>query len=329
MEGDFGYIGQVMITSVARLARSLSVSLIPAMIAVGAVWVGLAGCSRTQPPRTLTIVFSNDVEGEIRSCNCPTGDYGGLPRRATFVAAIRDSTSDFLLLDAGDFLGTAVDHGMDRAELAMKSMVLMGYHGVVIGENELGLGTEYIVEQSRELGLPVLVANLHDAGTDSLLFPPNRIVTFTSGLRIGIIGVMSPNLRLPPQVPAGSLRITDAVDAVKREVQALRGEVDSYVVLGHLPVQEAQRIARTVPEVELIVFGHEGRGMPRVVRTGYAFLLQVRPRGEYMGLAYATMDDKGRVQTLRAQMRPLSPDYADDEAVVGLFRELNLRVAPD
>jgi 5'-nucleotidase/UDP-sugar diphosphatase len=312
-----------------RFPRAAGRSLIVAMLVVGAAWLALAGCSKKQPPRTLTIVFSNDVEGEIRSCTCPTGAFGGLARRATFVAAIRDSTPDVLLLDGGDFFGTTVDHGMDKAELAMKSMVLMGYHGVVIGENELELGTEYIVAQSREIGLPVLVANLYDAVTDSLLFPPNRIVTLASGLRIGIIGVMSPNLRLPPQVPTGSLRITDAVDAVKREVQSLRGEVDSYIVLGHLPLQEAQRIAQTVPEVDVVVFGHEGRGMPRTVRTGYAFLLQVRPQGRYMGLAFATMDDSGRVQTLSTQVRPLSPDYADDEAVVGLFREYNLKVDPD
>jgi 2',3'-cyclic-nucleotide 2'-phosphodiesterase (5'-nucleotidase family) len=285
-----------------------------------------AGCSKEQS-ETLTVVYSNDLKGVIRSCGCPVNDFGGLGRRATFVDITRDSTKNFLLIDAGDFFGAELNYGNEKADVTMKSMAFMGYDAVVLGEKDMGFGVDYIVKRSREVGLPVLVANLFDAAGDSLLFPPSWTVEYPSGLVAGLIGVMGNQLKLPPQVKKGSIRIGDPVQAIRREIKALGDQVDLVVVVAHLTRREAQTIAQEVPEVDLVVFGHEGRPMRTVRRFGNAFVLQVADEGRYMGIAFAVLDGEGGIRKLDSYFPPMSKEYEDHEAIGKLFRAYDMNVA--
>lgn len=293
-------------------------------------WGTLGGCAKgpEEPAESLTLVYSNDMIGEIRSCGCAAGDFGGLGRRASFVEIVRDSTKNFLLVDAGDFFSLQLNFGKVKADVTMKSMALMGYHGVVIGEKEFGFGVEYIVERSREVGLPVMVANLYDAAADTLLFPPSTVVEFPSGLRVGLIGVMGRSLKMPIQVPDGSIRIGDPLEAVRREVHDMKDDVDVFVVVAHSLIGTARKIALEIQEVDVVVHGHEGQPMRKVQRHGNAFVLENGQKGMYMGVAFAVLDsDKAGIRKLNNQIEPLSQHYPDEESVAKLFRAYDMSVA--
>jgi len=268
------------------------------------------------------------MKGEIRSCGCATKDVGGLGRRATFLSQLRDTTvADFLLLEGGGFFSPKLNYGMEKADLTLDAMSMMDYDGVVIGEEDLGFGVEYIVARTREVGLPVVVANLVDARADTLFFPGSRQLTLPSGLGVTLIGVMSPRLRLPPQVPKGTARIGDPVGALRRELSRL-GPVDGLViVLAHMGRQEITRLVAEVPEVDLVVHGSEGRPMRRVNRSPGAYILQVADRGRYMGVAYAVLDDEGGIRTLQTAVTPMGKEYDDADAITRLFEAYDLNIA--
>ncbi len=293
-----------------------------------ALAVLLAGCGRKNSERPrLTIAYSNDLHGEIRSCGCSSGDLGGLGRRATFLQALRDTTGDFLLVDAGDFFSSSINYGIEKADLTMKSMALMGYHGVVIGENELSFGTDFIVRRARETMLPVLVANLRDVAGDSLVFSSSRVVTMPSGLRVGLTGAMSQTVALPPQVPPGSLEILEPLAAVQPVVDALRRDADVVVVLAHMPRGDAQRFAESLNGVDVVMNGHDGKPVRQPRRFGGAYLLQQAARGLYMGVARVTLDPEGRVASIQDSAHPLDPRYPDQEAIAELFRAYDRDIA--
>ncbi len=291
-----------------------------------AVPVVFAGCSGESEPRTLTIVFSNDLNGEIRSCGCVAKDYGGLGRRATFLNSVRDTTGDMLLLEGGDFFSSKLNYGLEKADLTMRSLSLMGYHGMVIGEADFGFGVDFIVERVRRLGLPMLVANLRDAATDSLLFDPARIVTLPSGLTVGIVGAIGARIKLPPQVKPGSVKISHPLGVVQAHVAAMRDSVDVMVVLAHMDRGEVQRIVTEVEGIDLIVYGHKGRALRNVRRIGGAFPLQVSDRGRYMGVAFAVLGDERPIRRLTVDTVPLTGYYDDDEAISKLFRSYDLSI---
>lgn len=298
-----------------------------------AVWGGalaavVLGCGGgPEKKESLTIAFSNDMLGEIRSCGCAAKDLGGLGRRASYVVTVRDSTENFLALEGGDFFGSELNYGKEKADLTLKAMAWMRYDGVVIGENEFGFGLDYIVKRPRELGVPVIVANLRDAKTDTLLFPPTRELTLPSGLRVGLIGVISRGLKFPPQVDADAIRIEEPISVVERYAKELEGRVDLIVVLAHMPRGLAQAIPQRVLAVDLVVSGHEGKPMRRIRRFGRAFVLQVADRGRYVGVAHAALNEERKISSLVTDVSPLTTAWEDHEAIAKLFRSYDLSVA--
>jgi hypothetical protein len=132
---------------------------------------------------------------------------------------------------------------------------------------------------------------------------------------------------MPPQLEGGSLKITDPVEAVRREVSALDDNVDLIVVIAHTYRRVGQRIAREIPEVDIVCLGHEGKPMRKIRRVGNAFLLQIPGGGRTMGLAFAVLDNKKGIKKLESQIVRLSEYYPDDEAIAKLFRAYDFNVA--
>jgi hypothetical protein len=288
----------------------------------------LAACGLLKgEPKRLAIVYTNDVRGEIRSCGCATHDLGGLGRRATFVKVYRDTTeADLLLVDAGDFFSASINYGKEKADLTLKSMALMGYDAVVPGENEFGFGVEYFTERVRAVGLPVVASNLVAAAADTLLFPASREVTLASGLRVGLVGVVSTTLKLPPQVAAGSLAIREPVAAAQSAVDALRPRVDVVVVLAHMGRGEIKQVAEALTGVDVVVNGHEGIPVRQVKRWGEPYVLQIAAKGMYIGVADATLGKNKRVARLKNAVVGLDKTFRDDEAVAKLFQAYDMEV---
>ena len=305
-------------TQRAFLAGSLAVGIAALLAACGA----MGG-----KPKRIAIAYTNDVRGEIRSCGCATHDLGGLGRRATFMRVFRDTTeADVLLVDAGDFFSHSINYGKEKAELTMKAMAHMHYDGLVPGENEFGFGADYFRTRARENGLPVLAVNLADAASDSLLFAPSRVVVLKSGLRAGIIGVVSPALKFPPQVPVGSLEIRDPTSSVQAEVDELRKHVDVVVVLSHMTRSEVNQFAQTLKGVDVIVNGHDGLPVRQVKRWGEPYVVQVAAKGMYVGVASGAISKEKRVVRLTNDVVGLDKTFGDDEAVAKLFKAYDMDV---
>lgn len=299
--------------------------IIPIIASLATLWA----CSpQRDAPRTLLIAHSNDMRGEIRSCGCSTNDMGGLGRRATFVETVRDTAGNFLLVDAGDFFSAKLNYGKEKADLTLKSLAHMRYDAVVVGEKELGFGLDYIAARAREVGLPIVAANLLYAGTDSTVFAPTRELTLASGLKVGIVGVIGQTIKLPPQVIAGTVTITDPVAAANSAAARMRERVDVVVALAHMPYGEVARLAQRVEGIDVVVSGHDGQ-TPRRLRPAGArcYVVQGAAQGRYMGMAFATLDESGGIRTLEDLQVPLVDTYTNNEAIEKLFRAYDLNIA--
>ncbi|MFQ5512560.1 MAG: multiheme c-type cytochrome [Candidatus Krumholzibacteriia bacterium] len=283
------------------------------------------GCS--QKEESLTIAFSNDMDGEIRSCGCASKDFGGLGRRATFLRDTRKTSNQLILLEGGDFFGTDINYSQEKASLTMQSMAFMRYDGIVLGENELSHGIDYLLERVTALKLPVVAANLHDAETDTLLFAPSRVLRLPTGLRIGLVGVLGTGVKLPLPETSRPVRVGPPQVAVEREVGSIRDKVDLVIVLAHMPLGAARKLAENNLDVDLVVAGHDARPIRRMRRFGNAFVLQSANRGRYVGVARATVKRKEGIIDLVASLEVLDVDYEDHEAIVKLFQAYDMEIA--
>jgi hypothetical protein len=283
------------------------------------------GCSKKE--HAVSIAYSNDLNGEIRSCGCVSTDYGGLGRRASWVEISKRRSDNYLLLDGGDMFGVEVNYGEEKANLTLQAMSYMGYHGIVPGEKDFSLGVDFLAERARSLKLPVLVANVVNAESKEPVFQPSRVVTLEQGLKVGIIGVISKDIKWPESVDVSGILRTDPGESIRQQLEAIGAEqLDIVVVLAHMRSGAALNLVRTIPEIDLIVVGHEGRSMRKMRKTGNAFYLAVGGRGRFMGLAHAIVSD-GDIIDISSDITSLSNDWEDHEAVVKLFESYDVEIA--
>lgn len=79
--------------------------------------------------------------GYLESCDCPENPFGGLTRRATYIEKQRKKKLDFLLVDAGDSFPPMPDK--INIKYCLKSLKLMKYDALAIGDQELSAGDDY------------------------------------------------------------------------------------------------------------------------------------------------------------------------------------------
>jgi len=284
-----------------------------------------AGCSKRE--HEVTIAYTNNMIGEIRSCGCGSHDYGGLGRRATFLEGLRKRSENFLLFEGGDFFGLDVNYSEQKARLTTQAMSFIGYDGIVIGEKDFAQGIEYLVDRVNSLKLPVVVANLVDTQSGGLLFPASRTFETSAGLKVGVIGVIDPGLSLPESVSPGRLRVDDPKTVIDREVALIGDAVHVVVVLAHMPTVKIRQLGKQLPDVDIIVAGHDARPTRKATAFGNAYLLTTTDRGRFVGLAWATASTKEGIVNLITDVRPLGEDYTDHEAIVKLFQSYDMEIA--
>jgi 2',3'-cyclic-nucleotide 2'-phosphodiesterase (5'-nucleotidase family) len=268
------------------------------------------------------------MAGEIRSCGCVSQDLGGLGRRATFLDLQRKlAGDDFVLFDAGDAFGVDVNYGKEKADLTLQSFHYMRYTAMVVGEKDMVHGVDFIKRRAEALDFRILAANLIDNETGKLVFPPTHVEVLSSGTRIGIIGVIE-GVTLPEEAPASRFKLSSARAAIDRLVPILRElqRADVVVVLAHMPAQRLTRMAKGLRGVDVIVSGHDARPSRQIQKIGGAYVLTTGNGGRYMGVGYGSLDENRRLASLGADLRPLTNDLEDHQAITKLFQSYDMDV---
>ena len=220
-----------------RVLRSGPLALIVALTLA----LASAGAAQTH----IVIMHTNDIHGHLQ----PENGAGGLE----MVAAIVKREHPDLLLDAGDmFTGTLLTDNF-YGEPVMAVMNRMGYDATIIGNHEFDYGLGMLRTRVNQAKLPVLSANV--------VFPFNDVqktkIVEAKGIRFGIIGLTTMEAATTTHPKnLKNVQIIDLIKALETNLPQLRARSDFIIVLGHLTTEEEQRIARTFPEIRLIIGGH-------------------------------------------------------------------------
>jgi 5'-nucleotidase len=209
-------------------------------------------------PATVTILHFNDVY-EITPVEA--GQAGGPARLARFRAEMKSRYPDLITTLGGDFvspsaIGTARVNG---ERLAGKQMVavlnVLGVDWATFGNHEFDISEAALRARLTEATFRMVSSNVTDS--NGALFP-NTVthvvvpVKTPSGIvRVGLIG-LTIDINKQPWV-----RYAPPADAARAAVAALKGHCDVIVALTHLTLAGDQQIAEQVPEIDLILGGHD------------------------------------------------------------------------
>jgi len=208
------------------------------------------------------------------------------------VKDLRESQKGLLVLDSGDLLFKRFSNPMpenelkgmnEKAHLIIESFNLVGYDAIGIGDDDLNLGKEFLLEISKKVNFPFLSSNLLDEASGKILFQ-SSLIKKSNGLRIGIFSLLSPDFFMGPSDPRRmGLNIRSPIETAQAMVRELKPKTDLIILLSHLGYVKDIELAQTVQGINTIVGGHTGINLIYPVVIKNTIILQTASRGMYGG----------------------------------------------
>ena len=225
-----------------------------------------------EPPRGIALVVSGDTAGWIVPCGCSSGQAGGLARRGTFVEDQRKE-SNVIVADVGGAPAGTSPYDQEKVLAIFRGEVAMGLAAHNIGGSEAALGAQVLRRLSSDSNCLLVSANVRDA-SGSPIAPPVRLAR-AGGLRVALIGVMS------AKFGTGDLKVADPRESILKTLADSASQYDVAVVLAYVPLDELEVLARTLPEVDVVVGGPATQSVePR--RVGPVLMAAVTNKGKYL-----------------------------------------------
>jgi 5'-nucleotidase/UDP-sugar diphosphatase len=218
-----------------------------------------------QATKPLTILHTNDLHARLLPSD---RQLGGFAQVATLLRREREGCRNCLTLDAGDMVqGTPVST-MFRGLPVYEIVNAFGYDASTLGNHEFDYGWQRIKDFERTAKFPVLNANVVDQHGRTLL-KRNWLRKKVGGIRVGIVGVLMENLaeRFVAPDKVAPYRVTSKVDVVRRFSKELDRQCDLLIVLAHISPMDAEEILRMVPEIDLVINGHDHSGQKEIVQV--------------------------------------------------------------
>ena len=203
--------------------------------------------------RSLTILHTNDLHARLTKLENGRGGFAAL---AAVIRRERANCQDCILLNAGDLAqGSPVStifHGQPVFDIAN----LFGYSAATLGNHDFDYGWMETRSFIRTANYPIVTANI--VGADGRLFTPKPYVILTvNGLRVGVIGAMTEELRtLSTPKLMEEWHTVPVIETARKYAAELRDRTDLIVLLGHINGAEENQFLTLAPEIPVLVTGH-------------------------------------------------------------------------
>ena len=293
----------------------------------------------------LVIAATTDVHGRIRAWDYFTDKLEtvrGLSRVATIVDSLRGvAPGRVIVLDAGDLLQgnpfayTVFLRSGKEPNAIVAAMNAIGYDAAAIGNHEFNYGVPYLDKAVSEARFPFLSSNVHKLD-GSHAYKPWTIVD-RAGVKVGIVAGTTPGVMIWDATNVmGRVTLGDLVPAVRKSVEeARRAGADVIVVDVHSGLDEpssydtvatrlpsenvAARLAREVPGIDLLLYGHSHREMKELV-IGGTLLIQPKNWATSVSVAHLHLERSSGRWKLNARSADLiqAEGHAEKPAILAL-----------
>ena len=140
--------------------------------------------------------------------------------------------------------------------MVLKIYEKMGYDAINIGDTDLGLGVEYLRALQKKSKIPFLSANLKEKKTGRPIFK-SHLVKEVEGMRIGIIGLLTPAIHPFIQKELKSFFIEDPIKAALETINRYLADCDHIIALAHLTPTETQTFTERIPKISVVIGGND------------------------------------------------------------------------
>ena len=214
----------------------------------------------------IQILATSDLHGKFYPYDYAINEEsksGSLTQIATAVKKYR--TDNTIIVDVGDTIQDNYSEMFfkDKIHPMMLAMNEIEYDIWAIGNHEFNYGVENLKNIMKQSTSKVLIGNLYNP--DGTSFADSYTIIEKDGVKIGVIGMCTPNIIKWDSVNLKDYIVTDPVEETKKIVKDLRNKVDVLIATVHMgeeneydvPNSGANDLANACPELDLIIAAHE------------------------------------------------------------------------
>ena len=214
----------------------------------------------------IQILATSDLHGKFYPYDYAINEEsksGSLTQIATAVKKYR--TDNTIIVDVGDTIQDNYSEMFfkDKIHPMMLAMNEIGYDIWAIGNHEFNYGVENLKNIMNQSTSKVLIGNLYNP--DGTSFADSYTIIEKDGVKIGVIGMCTPNITKWDSVNLKDYIVTDPVEETKKIVKDLRDKVDVLIATVHMGEENeydvsnsgANDLANACPELDLIIAAHE------------------------------------------------------------------------
>ena len=292
----------------------------------------LLSCNQEDGKIDFTFLQVNDVY-EIAPIQ--GGAYGGMARVETVHQELLQENPNTMLVMAGDFLnpsllGTVKYNGERiRGMQMIETMNAMNFDLAAFGNHEFDLSSKDLQKRLDESNFDWITANvlqIKDGKTAPFTNKKNTInetyiKEFTDAdgttVKIGFISVCVPSN------PRNYVAYEDVFLAATRSYNKLKDKVDVVFGLTHVKISQDKKILEMLPNIPLIMGGHEHTNM--MVPVGNSFVAKADANAKTAYIHRISFDTKTKKTTVISELKEINDLIVTSEragAVVDKWQQI-------
>lgn len=311
-----------MVSAVAIIATSTSMTALAEETAKAAATSDV----------TIQVLATSDVHGKFLpydyALNAESAS-GSLAQISTVVNGLRKENSNTVLIDVGDSIqGNSAELFLeDKVHPMVAGMNLMNYDVWVAGNHEFNYGIPTLQKIMKQQKAKVLFGNVYDKKGKNIADPYTIIEK--DGVKIGIIGMVTPNITRWDAENLKNYKVTDPVEETKKAIAEIKDKVDVIIAAEHMSESNEYDVAdsgvedltKACPEIDLVIAAHEHKGVEGVEHNG-VLTVENKSDGQTVAQVNITLSKKSDgtydIKNKESKLISVSTYDADEALIKGL-----------
>ncbi|HEV2914694.1 MAG TPA: bifunctional UDP-sugar hydrolase/5'-nucleotidase [Pyrinomonadaceae bacterium] len=293
--------------STRRAALALTMLLL-VLLALMAAHGGARAQTQASKCVRITLLQVNDV---YQFMPVDRGTSGGLARVSTLRKQIMKDSPNTLFLFSGDTISPSVESIKLKGQQMIDAWNQIGLDYATLGNHEFDFGPEELLKRMKESRFQWLAANVVDAKGNSFGGMPPFVVRDVGGIRVGFFGILLP-ATMTTSRPGPDVKILDSCETARRVVPQMRAAGAKIIIaLTHLSMREDKQLAHCVPDIDLIIGGHEHTLLQSLANRTPIFKMTADAR--QLGRYDLTVDAAtGKLQSIDWEVIPVNDKVEED-----------------
>lgn len=278
----------------------------------GLAFVLLLAALSVDAETRVTLLHFSDYHSHALPFHTDEGERGGIARAVAYLR--QQKKSGALVFSGGDTINKGAPAWSDKYGCAEWPWLNGIVDAMAFGNHDADYGLEAFERCRAAVTYPILSANT--AGFRA------TAVFDVRGVRIGVFALAGPDFQQLVKTPG--LTFSDSVAAARAAVRALRDELhaDAVVMIGHQAVENDEKLARSVPGID-VIFGshsHLERRLTTIPGTTTVFISPSQYL-TYISRVELTIAD-GHVQNVQGDLVPMDGSVPEDRRVARRVRRM-------